>query len=169
MINDVYTLDNYPHFASAVKESKALESVLDCKVVSTLNGDFMGPCVLTSLDGGRAMIQGLNHANVDFLCIGNHELDLGYQGLVDRMSELDSTTTCVNSNLGGLQGKKIGDRLGPSFATLKVRALLLLIVHPCICICDMATIILSFMSDRFPVDPPINVRHVFLCRLLGVL
>jgi len=120
-VNDVYTLDNYPHLASAVAEARACESFLDCKVVSTLNGDFLSPCVLSSLDGGRAMAQGLSLANVDFVCLGNHELDLGLDGLAGRLGELKTAgTTCVNSNFVGMQGQEVGDQLGPPFVTLKV-------------------------------------------------
>ncbi len=67
-INDVYKLDNYSRLAAAVHAARDKASKLDCKVVCALNGDFIMPCTLTALDGGRAMVEGLNAAGVDFVC-----------------------------------------------------------------------------------------------------
>ena len=60
-VNDVYKLDNYPRVASAIKAAKADASDgMDCVVTSTCNGDFLSPCTLTALDGGKAMTEALN-------------------------------------------------------------------------------------------------------------
>ena len=56
-----------------------------CVVISTLAGDFLSPCPLTALDGGRAMTEGLNKAKIEYVMLGNHELDYGFQWSVDRM------------------------------------------------------------------------------------
>jgi UMP-CMP kinase len=117
-INDVYTLENYPHFASAVVAARKAAADLDCKVISTLNGDFLSPCVLTALDGGRAMVQGLNLAEADYVGLGNHELDLGYEGLNARLSE--TKPTVINSNLVSVQDKAISNDVAPNFATIQI-------------------------------------------------
>ena len=54
-------------------------------MISTLAGDFLSPCPLTALDGGRAMTEGLNKAKIEYVMLGNHELDYGFQWSVDRM------------------------------------------------------------------------------------
>jgi len=96
-INDVYSLEHYPRFATAVKSARKSASKLDCVVISTLNGDFLSPCILTSIDGGKAMLEGLNMAEVDFVCLGNHELDLTWQQLRAKIDGFKGI--CLNSNL----------------------------------------------------------------------
>ncbi|CAJ1427583.1 unnamed protein product [Effrenium voratum] len=84
-INDVYTLENYARFATAVKECKAASKTLGCVVTSHLNGDFLSPCLHTSLDGGTTMMQALNFAQVDYACLGNHEFDMDKSQLETRL------------------------------------------------------------------------------------
>ena len=50
---------------------------MDCVVIATLNGDFLSPSVFTTLDGGRVMADALSEACIDYVCLGNHEFDLG--------------------------------------------------------------------------------------------
>jgi len=61
------------------------------------NGDFLSPCTLTALDGGRAMTSVLNEVSIDFVCLGNHELDLSLESLHQKMNKLHGQ--CLNSNL----------------------------------------------------------------------
>ncbi|CAB9502471.1 5-Nucleotidase [Seminavis robusta] len=98
-INDVYKLENFPHFAAAVDMARALASDQDCVVASFLNGDFLSPSILTALDRGRALMNGVNLANIDYLCLGNHEFDIGFDGLESRLQELSKKTTLINSNV----------------------------------------------------------------------
>lgn len=84
-INDVYTLDNYARFATAVTEAKRLSKSMQCVVTSHMCGDFMGPCLHTSLDGGVTMMEALNYAKLDYVSLGNHEFDLGKAQLEARM------------------------------------------------------------------------------------
>ncbi len=95
-VNDSYILDNYPRVASAVQEARASASELDAVVTSVMNGDFVSPSQLTALDGGRAMVQGLNHAQIEFLCLGNHEFDLPHKLLKKALGHFHGT--CLNSN-----------------------------------------------------------------------
>lgn len=44
-----------------------------CVVTSHLSGDFLGPCLFTSLDGGATMVDALNYAKLDYVSLGNHE------------------------------------------------------------------------------------------------
>jgi hypothetical protein len=69
-INDVYKLDNYPRVATAVESARSSMADLDCVVSSHLNGDFLSPCTLTALDGGKVMSEAVNHACIDFVCLG---------------------------------------------------------------------------------------------------
>ena len=96
-INDVYSLDNYPRFATAVKQARTSSKQLDCVVTSTLNGDFLSPCILTAIDGGRSMLEGLNMAEVDYVCLGNHELDLPWKSLAQKLSDFNGKV--INSNV----------------------------------------------------------------------
>uniref|UniRef100_A0A7S4BG94 5'-Nucleotidase C-terminal domain-containing protein n=1 Tax=Chrysotila carterae TaxID=13221 RepID=A0A7S4BG94_CHRCT len=113
MVNDVYILDNFPNFATAVKEAKAAASALDCVAISTLNGDFLSPCIFTALDEGKTMLEGLNKAHVDYVCLGNHELDLPFETLAARLKDFKGV--CINSNLRNPEVSHL-----PPYATVKV-------------------------------------------------
>lgn len=95
-INDVYKLDHYPRVRSCIEAQQAMAKELDLVVISTLNGDFVAPCELTGLDGGIRMIEGLNVAGIQYVCLGNHEYDLGFAGLRRRLDGFDGTV--INSN-----------------------------------------------------------------------
>jgi len=90
-------LDNYPRVKTAKKAALAEAAALDCKVISTLPGDFLSPCTLTAIDGGRGMTDALNHAGFDYVCLGNHEFDFGMQVPVARMVGFNGK--CINSNV----------------------------------------------------------------------
>jgi 2',3'-cyclic-nucleotide 2'-phosphodiesterase (5'-nucleotidase family) len=68
-----------------------------------LAGDFLSPSLLGTmkLDGrkvaGRQMIEVLNEAGLDLATFGNHEFDLGYEELQDRLDE--SRFSYVSSNV----------------------------------------------------------------------
>lgn len=96
-VNDVYTLDNYPRVAAAVDTARAATAELDCLVMSCMNGDFLSPCTMTALDGGQAMAKGLGMAKIDYVCLGNHEFDVGYDKLKDQLQYV--TGKVVNSNV----------------------------------------------------------------------
>lgn len=57
-INDIYILANYPKVASALAACRTAAAPLDCVVTSHLNGDFLSPCIYSSLDSGKAMMDG---------------------------------------------------------------------------------------------------------------
>jgi len=96
-INDVYKLDNYPHVTSAIRAAKAEAAALDCVVISTLNGDFLSPCILSALDGGKSMVEALNVVGIDYVGLGNHEFDFGFHALAARLA--DFRGKAINSNV----------------------------------------------------------------------
>jgi hypothetical protein len=51
VVNDVYTIDNYPHYASA----KKIESIGPHLTIGTLAGDFLAPSLLSTIDQGVGM------------------------------------------------------------------------------------------------------------------
>ena len=96
-VNDVYTLDNYPRLSTAKQAALAEAKEIDAVVISVLNGDFLSPCSLTAIDGGRAMTEGLNHAMLDYVMLGNHEFDFGFDVPISRMQTFNGK--CLNSNI----------------------------------------------------------------------
>lgn len=96
-INDVYKLDNYARVATAVNQARAVASSMKCVVTSHCNGDFISPCILTAVDGGIAMVQGLNRANIQYACLGNHEFDIGIDELTRKLKLF--TGKLINSNV----------------------------------------------------------------------
>jgi len=96
-VNDVYILNNYPRLCTAKKAALAEAADIDAVVISTLPGDFLSPCSLTAIDGGRAMTEALNHAMVDYVILGNHEFDFGFEVPVARMNQFKGK--CLNSNI----------------------------------------------------------------------
>jgi 2',3'-cyclic-nucleotide 2'-phosphodiesterase (5'-nucleotidase family) len=112
-VNDIYKLDRYPCLATAIKQAQAFASSNNCVTKSFLPGDFVGPCVLTAIDGGKAMVEALSVAGIDYCCLGNHEFDIERKSLAKHMSEYSGT--CVNSNVAN---KELA--FMPKYALLKV-------------------------------------------------
>lgn len=121
-INDVYALDNLPRVATCVAAARAASTQLDCVVSSHMNGDFLSPCMLSAMDGGRAMMRSLGVALVDFASLGNHEFDIGFEGIeaclgtFEHDGRLGTCPTVVNSN--AVAGKAL--RSAPQYATIDV-------------------------------------------------
>eukprot|EP00928_Gymnodinium_smaydae_P022046 TRINITY_DN18642_c0_g2_i1.p1 TRINITY_DN18642_c0_g2~~TRINITY_DN18642_c0_g2_i1.p1 ORF type:complete len:629 (+),score=61.69 TRINITY_DN18642_c0_g2_i1:285-1889(+) len=87
----------YPHLATAIRAARATQTVDGCVVKAFMNGDFLSPCVVTSLDGGEAMLKGLNMVGFDYACLGNHEFDLGSQALGEKLK--GAAPSIINSNV----------------------------------------------------------------------
>ena len=93
--NDVYELDNLPVLRSAID---ALSDGLPrSNVVTTFAGDFLAPSLLSSIDQGRSMVAALNAVGVDVLCFGNHESDVPFEALLQRIEEFNGVW--INSNM----------------------------------------------------------------------
>ena len=63
----------------------------------TLNGDFLSPSLLSSLDLGAAAVSAMNAIPVTHACLGNHEFDHSIEILGQRLNELDAEV--VNTNV----------------------------------------------------------------------
>ena len=92
-INDCYKLDNYPRVASVVLAAKAQRAELNVVVTSHMNGDFLSPSMLTAMDGGKSLTEGLSKACIDYACLGNHEFDLGFARLAACCAEFTGTVS----------------------------------------------------------------------------
>ncbi|GEM_PF-6892194 len=115
-INDVYEIENYPYVQTAIRSLK--QTTEDGVVVSCLCGDFLSPCLLTSLDGGKAMLDVLKIVEIDYICFGNHEFDVDLDILKQRLKTCPNTF--LNSNISNLE---IFDILGnplPKYEILEV-------------------------------------------------
>ncbi len=95
-INDVYDIDNFPHFSSA----KKIETVGPTLTIATIAGDFLSPSLLSSLDHGQGKVECMNLCGVDFVCFGNHEDDVPLCQLHNRIRQ--SHFTWINSNMQSL-------------------------------------------------------------------
>ena len=97
-INDVYDINNYPYVETVIQSLK--QTAEDGVVVSTLSGDFLSPCLTTSLDGGKAMLDVLKVVSIDYICLGNHEFDVTLEVLCERFKTYEGK--CLNSNISDL-------------------------------------------------------------------
>lgn len=98
-INDVYDLSNLPKLATWIR------SIKDPKPAAvTLNGDFLSPSALSSIDNGRGHVAAIRAAGITHVSLGNHEADLKINVLKDRLNELGrrGSVTVLNSNITGL-------------------------------------------------------------------
>lgn len=115
-VSDVYELDNYPYIGSAIDRLKRTSE--GAVVVSSLNGDFLSPCIFTSLDGGKAIVDVLNTVGIDYLCLGNHEFDVGIDVLSSRLEALESR--CLNGNIPHLPAVDRAGRPLPAYEVVAV-------------------------------------------------
>lgn len=93
-VNDVYSLENLPRLRSLVAHH-ATHDPADALLV-VLAGDFLAPSILSSLDGGRGMVDCLNRVPITHVVLGNHEDDLDTDTLRARLRELNATVLATN-------------------------------------------------------------------------
>jgi len=99
--SDIYTISPLAKISTLIKQ---YEQESDAPCVKVVVGDFLAPYLLSSLDHGRAMIEIFNMLNIDFVCFGNHESDVPFEELQQRILESNFTwlnTNMVNFNLPG--------------------------------------------------------------------
>ena len=94
-INDVYDIKSYPYVETVIQTLK--QTAEDAVVIASLSGDYLSPCLITSLDGGKAMLDVLKVVDIDYLCFGNHEFDVSLDILRDRFKTYSGK--CLNSNI----------------------------------------------------------------------
>jgi 2',3'-cyclic-nucleotide 2'-phosphodiesterase (5'-nucleotidase family) len=71
--------------------------------ITTLNGDFLSPCILSVLDKGAHRIELFNQMGIDVVALGNHEFDFGPEEVLKRIQE--SHFPWLAANALGLDGK----------------------------------------------------------------
>ncbi|CAB9498070.1 5'-nucleotidase [Seminavis robusta] len=98
-INDVYLLDQFPSFKTLIDEYR--HGPDQCVVICA--GDFLAPSLLSSLDKGASMIDIFNVIGMDYVCLGNHEADVGAPDLAQRIRQ--SQFVWINSNMPDLNDK----------------------------------------------------------------
>jgi len=98
-INDVYELDNFPHFKNLVDEKSNCDAGM---VLVILSGDFIAPSLLSGLDRGRGMIDTMNKSGITHVCFGNHECDVPMPDLASRIKE--SKFRWINTNMRDIDG-----------------------------------------------------------------
>ncbi len=77
--------------------------------ITTVNGDFLSPCILSTFDKGAHRIDLFNRLGVDFVVLGNHEFDFGPDVVLKRVEE--SKFPWLAANAIGLDGKPFtGDK-----------------------------------------------------------
>src|SRR5580704_9488489 len=87
-MNDVYSLVNLPRMKTLVRH-QSREAPADVMLV-ILAGDFLAPSLLSSLDGGRGMVECLNDIGITHVVLGNHEDDVPTAALRERVRELQA-------------------------------------------------------------------------------
>lgn len=115
-LNDTYLLDErkaqgfpgFPRLVATVRElRKVVAEVVKRRsdrlpfddydrVIVVHSGDFLGPSRIGMTDKGRAMVELLNRAGLNFCVLGNHEMDFGKDELVGRLRELESKVLLGN-------------------------------------------------------------------------
>ena len=68
--------------------------------MTTLNGDFVSPSILSGMDAGQGMVSVLNQLPISHCCLGNHEADIKLDQLVERTLEFGGKW--LNSNIPSL-------------------------------------------------------------------
>lgn len=100
-VNDVYALDNLPRLRTLVEHARTVDP--PDRLLVAMAGDFLSPSILSSLDGGRGMVDCLAALGVTHVTFGNHEDDLEESELRARIEELPATW--LGTNVRGLGPK----------------------------------------------------------------
>uniref|UniRef100_M4B7L0 5'-Nucleotidase C-terminal domain-containing protein n=2 Tax=Hyaloperonospora arabidopsidis (strain Emoy2) TaxID=559515 RepID=M4B7L0_HYAAE len=102
-VNDVYDMIPNEHghggiaeFATLLEREKALLPK-DVTLLVTLNGDFLSGSEMAERFKGAHMIELMNHLDIGYVVLGNHEFDFGADELKARMR--DSTAKWFGSNV----------------------------------------------------------------------
>ncbi len=116
-INDVYEIKNYPYIETVIQGLK--QTAEDAVVIASMSGDFLSPCLLTSLDGGKSMLDVLNVVNIDYICFGNHEFDINLDVLHERFKTYRGK--CLNGNIPNLSIVDITGNPLPKYDLVKIK------------------------------------------------
>jgi len=90
MFNDVYEihdrksgLGGFSRFSMLLEEERAKSK----HHITTLNGDFLFPSVLSTFDRAKHRIELFNMMDIDLAVLGNHEFDFGPEVVKERLAE----------------------------------------------------------------------------------
>lgn len=115
-LNDTYLLDErkargFPGFPRLIATLRELRKIVADvvkrrtggspfddydRVIVVHSGDFLGPSRIGTMDKGRAMVELLNRAGLNYCVLGNHEMDFGQDELAGRLRELASKVLLGN-------------------------------------------------------------------------
>ena len=73
--------------------------------ITTVNGDFLSPCLLSIFDKGAHRIELFNMLGIDVVALGNHEFDFGPDEVRKRIAE--SNFPWLAANAIGLDGNPL--------------------------------------------------------------
>ncbi len=106
-LNDVYEITPVENgkFGGMARVATVRKDLLteNPNTFTVLSGDFISPSAIGTSKyqgkriNGAQMVDAMNSAGVDLVTFGNHEFDLGYEALQDRINQ--STFTWVASNI----------------------------------------------------------------------
>lgn len=96
-LNDIYELKNLPRLATIINRMKS--SYPDHIIIIVVNGDFLAPSILSSLDFGLNMVKAFNRLGVTHVCLGNHEFD--NKESINILKD-NAKFKVINSNIEGL-------------------------------------------------------------------
>ena len=91
----MYTLENFPFLRSCIDAMS--EGLSETNVLVTLGGDFLAPSLLSSVDHGRGVVSVMNSIPIHAVCFGNHECDIPFASMCQRVSEFKGVW--LNSNI----------------------------------------------------------------------
>ncbi len=105
-INDVYEILPHNDQGGLVKLMTILKQGRNSAdhYLTTVNGDFLSPSLISGIVRGAQMIDLMNRIEVDVVVFGNHEFDFGIDVLTQRMQE--SSFCWLGTNLLSLQKQK---------------------------------------------------------------
>lgn len=104
--NDFYTVERgsdgkggFASLSSLLQEQRARSKYH----ITTVNGDFLFPSILSSYDHGFHRVDLMNDLGVDLVVLGNHEFDFGIDVLKKRIRE--ARFLCLAANAFGLDDR----------------------------------------------------------------
>jgi 5'-nucleotidase/UDP-sugar diphosphatase len=110
-VNDVYEIAPV-HGRGGLAELMTLlqaERATATHHLTTVNGDFLSPSLMSALFKGAQMVDLFNALGVDVVVFGNHEFDFGPDITLQRMGE--SAFVWLGTNVLGPDGKPFGNAL----------------------------------------------------------
>ncbi|HEX5635227.1 MAG TPA: 5'-nucleotidase C-terminal domain-containing protein, partial [Gemmatimonadales bacterium] len=105
--SDLGTLDTLRNGTGGIARLATLKQRIATEgpVLLVVAGDFVGPSLAARFSGGRQAIEAFNLAGVDYVTLGNHELELAPDSLAQRITE--SKFKWLSANCTTLDGGRV--------------------------------------------------------------